>query len=61
VFVMSGKPATVTDVLDVGLPRPRDRRDPELARQRAQLMDALHLARTPAAAADEAAGSTFGA
>jgi sulfonate transport system ATP-binding protein len=41
VFVMAGKPATVTDVIRVGLPRPRDRRDPELARRRVHLLDAL--------------------
>jgi sulfonate transport system ATP-binding protein len=41
VFVMAGKPAAVTDVISVGLPRPRDRRDPELARRRVQLLDAL--------------------
>jgi len=41
VFVMAGKPAGVTDVITVGLPRPRDRRDPELARRRVQLLDSL--------------------
>jgi sulfonate transport system ATP-binding protein len=51
VFVMSGRPATFTDVIDVDLARPRDRRDPELARRRVQLMDALHVAGGPASAA----------
>jgi sulfonate transport system ATP-binding protein len=41
VLVMPGAPAARLDVLDVALPRPRDRRDPELARHRVQLMDAL--------------------
>jgi sulfonate transport system ATP-binding protein len=41
VLVMAGKPAALTDVITVGLPRPRDRRDPELTRRRAQLLDAL--------------------
>lgn len=44
VFVMSGKPATLNEVIAVGVPRPRDRRDPELARQRVHLMEALHVA-----------------
>jgi sulfonate transport system ATP-binding protein len=44
VFVMSGKPAALTEVIDVGLSRPRDRRDPELARRRVHLMEALHVA-----------------
>jgi sulfonate transport system ATP-binding protein len=41
VFVMAGKPACVREIITVGLPRPRDRRDPELARRRVQLLDAL--------------------
>jgi sulfonate transport system ATP-binding protein len=44
VFVMSGKPATLTQVIAVGVPRPRDRRNPELARLRVHLMEALHVA-----------------
>ena len=44
VFVMAGKPARVTEVITVGLPRPRDRRDPALARHRVQLLDALQAA-----------------
>jgi len=43
VFVMSGKPAVMAEVIRVDLPRPRDRRDPELARLRVRLMDALHI------------------
>jgi sulfonate transport system ATP-binding protein len=44
VFVLSATPPTLAEVLSVGLPRPRDRRDPELARRRVQLMEALHVA-----------------
>jgi sulfonate transport system ATP-binding protein len=44
VFVMSGKPATVSEVIAVGLPRPRDRRNPALALQRVHLLEALHIA-----------------
>ncbi|HEX2689509.1 MAG TPA: ABC transporter ATP-binding protein [Kofleriaceae bacterium] len=51
VFVMSGRPATLTEVIDVDLARPRDRRDPEIARRRVQLMDALHVASVPPSAA----------
>jgi len=44
VMVMSGRPATRADAIAIDLPRPRDRRDPELARLRVELMDALHIA-----------------
>ncbi len=44
VLVMSGQPAAVTCVIPVELPRPRDRRDPELVRRRHVLMEALHVA-----------------
>jgi sulfonate transport system ATP-binding protein len=40
---MSGQPTAVTADLAIDLPRPRDRRDPELARLRVQLLEALHL------------------
>ena len=43
VFVLSATPPALAEVLSVGLPRPRDRRDPELARRRVQLMEALHV------------------
>ena len=43
VLVMSGQPTAVTADLAIDLPRPRDRRDPELARLRVQLLEALHL------------------
>ncbi len=41
VFVMAGRPAALTEVITVDAHRPRDRRDPALARQRVHLMDAL--------------------
>jgi sulfonate transport system ATP-binding protein len=44
VMVMAGRPASRADAIAIDLPRPRDRRDPELARLRVQLMDALHIA-----------------
>jgi len=47
VFVMSGGPGRLTEVLSVELPRPRDRRDPELVRRRVHLMEALHVAGVP--------------
>jgi len=46
VFVMSGKPSVLADVIPVTLPRPRDRRAPELARLRIRLMDALQVQRS---------------
>jgi sulfonate transport system ATP-binding protein len=46
VFVLCGRPATLGEVITVDVPRPRDRRDPELARLRAHLMDALHVTAT---------------
>jgi sulfonate transport system ATP-binding protein len=44
VFVMAGRPATRVDAITVDLPRQRDRRDPELARLRVELLEALHTA-----------------
>ena len=44
IFVLSDRPATVIDVLSIDAPRPRDRRDVELAGHRARLLDALQLA-----------------
>jgi sulfonate transport system ATP-binding protein len=43
VVVMAGRPAALTDAISIALPRPRDRRAPELAAQRARLLEALHL------------------
>jgi sulfonate transport system ATP-binding protein len=44
VVVMSARPASVKDIITVEVPRPRDRRDAELARLRVRLMEALHVA-----------------
>jgi hypothetical protein len=46
---MLGRPAALTDVITVALPRPRDRRAPQLARQRAHLLEALYVTGAPAA------------
>lgn len=43
VAVMSSKPASLKEIVSVEVPRPRDRHDPELIRQRAHLMEALHV------------------
>jgi sulfonate transport system ATP-binding protein len=50
VAVMSGRPAALSEVVPVRLPRPRDRRDPELLRMRAHLMESLHVVHAPEAA-----------
>lgn len=44
VLVMGARPGTVRQELAVPLPRPRDRRDPELARLKAEALTELHLA-----------------
>jgi sulfonate transport system ATP-binding protein len=43
IFVMSGKPAVLREVVTVDVERPRDRRDSAFARLRIHLMDALHV------------------
>lgn len=43
VAVMSSRPATLRELVYVSLPRPRDRRDPELLRLRSHLMESLHI------------------
>lgn len=43
VVVMSSRPATIREFVPVKLPRPRDRREPELLRLRAHLMESLHI------------------
>jgi sulfonate transport system ATP-binding protein len=43
VVVMSSRPATIREIVTVKLPRPRDRRDAELLRLRAHLMESLHV------------------
>lgn len=51
VVVILGRPAALTEAIAVSLPRPRDRRAPELAQLRGRLLDALHPAGAPGARA----------
>lgn len=44
VVVMGSRPSGIRQELSVALPRPRDRRDPELARLKAEALTELHLA-----------------
>ncbi len=44
VLGMGARPGNVRQELAVSLPRPRDRRDPELARLKAEALTELHLA-----------------
>lgn len=44
VLVMGSRPSGIRQELSVSLPRPRDRRDPELARLKAEALTELHLA-----------------
>lgn len=44
VLVMGSRPSGIRQELSVALPRPRDRRDPELARLKAEALTELHLA-----------------
>lgn len=49
VVVLTGRPAGISDVLEVSLPRPRERNALDFMRLRARLFEALHLAKsTPA-------------
>ncbi|NPB01334.1 MAG: ABC transporter ATP-binding protein [Methanopyri archaeon] len=41
VMVLSNRPAKVVDVVDIDLPRPRDRTDPEFVRIRARILETL--------------------
>ncbi len=59
VVVMSSRPAAVREVLTVKLPRPRDRRDPELLRMRAHLLELLDIVHT-FASVDLPTGTPFG-
>jgi sulfonate transport system ATP-binding protein len=43
VIVLGPRPARIAESLRIGLPRPRDRRDPELVELRAHLLSVLHL------------------
>ncbi|MCS7060678.1 MAG: ABC transporter ATP-binding protein [Anaerolineae bacterium] len=47
VAVLSGRPATVREIVHVDLPRPRDRRAAEMLRLRAYLLEALRIAGAP--------------
>ncbi|NVL41755.1 ABC transporter ATP-binding protein, partial [Pseudomonas syringae pv. actinidiae] len=44
VLVMGSRPGTITIELQVGLQTPRDRRDPLLARLKAEALTELHQA-----------------
>ncbi|MCY1383826.1 hypothetical protein D9M69_719900 [compost metagenome] len=44
VLVMGTRPSAIRQELRVDLPRPRDRRDSELARLKAEALTELHLA-----------------
>ncbi|HWO26358.1 MAG TPA: ABC transporter ATP-binding protein [Kofleriaceae bacterium] len=56
VVVMLGRPAALAAEIAVDVPRPRDRRAPELAQLRGRLLEALHLT-----GVDEATRSTISA
>jgi sulfonate transport system ATP-binding protein len=44
VLVLSERPATLDEIISISLPRPRDRRDPELLELRGHLLEKLRLA-----------------
>ena len=46
VVVLTGRPANISEIVSVQLPRPRDRRDPQLLRLRAHLLEELRIAET---------------
>jgi sulfonate transport system ATP-binding protein len=59
IVVLSGRPAAISDVLDVRLSRPRERNSLDFLRLRARLFEALHLAKAqPGRAA--VGGTPFG-
>ena len=47
VIVLTARPATVSEVVPIGLARPRDRRDPVLIQLRAHLLESLRVAGSP--------------
>lgn len=47
VIVLTSRPATVSEIVSIGLSRPRDRRDPVLTQLRAHLLEALRIAGSP--------------
>lgn len=59
VAVMSSRPATLRELVTVTLPRPRDRRDPELLRLRSHLMESLHIVHA-AESLNKPVGTPFG-
>ncbi len=59
IIVLSGRPAIISDVIDVHLPRPRERNSLDFLRLRARLFEALHIAKAqPGRTAD--GGTPFG-
>jgi sulfonate transport system ATP-binding protein len=54
VVVLTSRPASVSEVMSVALPRPRDRRHPELLRLRSHLLEELRLAGAPEARVEKA-------
>jgi sulfonate transport system ATP-binding protein len=62
VVVLTSRPAVISEIVAVRLPRPRDRRHPELLRLRSHLLEELRLAGTPKTGSGKAktAGTPFG-
>jgi ABC-type nitrate/sulfonate/bicarbonate transport system ATPase subunit len=56
-LVMAGSPGKIRDELEVDLPDPRDREDPEVQKARTQLMTAFHKAAGATPEADGESGS----
>ncbi len=54
-LIMAGSPGKIYDELEVALPDPRERQDPNVQAMRARLMDAFHdAAHSPSGTSDEA-------
>ena len=62
VVVLTARPASISEIINVGLPRPRDRRHGELLRLRSHLLEELRLAGAPRADGGRGAkaGTPFG-